>query len=297
MKISVSSYSFHQRIKTGEMTQLDTVSAAAKLGFDGIEFTDLRPNLDQKPTLDEQLQYAEQIRKEAEKCGIAIVGYAIGADLYQGSEEKDAEEIERICGQLRVAAALGAPLLRHDACNKNKIGDRVIGFDRMLPTIAKNARAITEYAATLGIRTCTENHGTVIQDSDRVERLFHAVDHDNYGLLVDVGNFACADEDSVHAVSRLAPYAIHAHAKDFIRYPFGSVVPEGVKPFHSRARNSLLGCAIGDGDIPVAQCIAILQSVGYDGYVSIEFEGSKPCMEELVKGLNNLKSYVAAVQE
>ena len=66
----------------------------------------------------------------------------------------------------------------------------------MLPTIAANARKVTEYAATLGIKTCSENHGTIAQDSYRVEKLFSAVAHENYGLLVDMGNFACVDEDS-----------------------------------------------------------------------------------------------------
>ena len=43
MKLSVSSYSFQQYIRSGRMTQLDTVKKAAELGFEGIEFTDLKP--------------------------------------------------------------------------------------------------------------------------------------------------------------------------------------------------------------------------------------------------------------
>ena len=90
-------------------------------------------------------------------------------------------------------------------------------FDLMLPSIAENARAVTEYGASIGIRTCTENHGRIAQDNDRLERLFNAVAHDNYGLLIDMGNFLFVDEDPVMAVSRLAPYAFHVHAKDFTK--------------------------------------------------------------------------------
>lgn len=293
MKTSVSSYSFQQLLSTGEMTQLDTIAAAAELGFDGIEFTDLRPENKKDASLEEQLAYAKLLRAEAERVGIAIVSYTIGANLYKGSAEADALEVERLCGQLRVAEALGAKNMRHDVCYKNTVDGRVVGFDRMLPTIAKNARAVTEFAQTLGIRTCSENHGYIAQDSDRVERLYYAVDHDNYGLLVDVGNFACADEDSVRAVSRLAPYAIHVHVKDFIKLPFGTEAPEGTKSFATRACNRLMGCAIGDGDIPVKQCLAILRAAEYDGYVSIEFEGSKPCLDELRLGISRLKEYIA----
>ena len=296
MKSSVSSYSFQQLISAGEITQFETVALAAEMGFEGLDFTDLRPDNRKDASLEEQLDFARRLRVEADRVGIAIVSYTIGANLYTGSPEGDAAEVERLCGQLRVAAALGAQCMRHDVCYKNVVDGKLVGFDRMLPTIAKNARAVTEYAKTLGIRTCTENHGYIAQDSDRVERLYYAVDHENYGLLVDVGNFACADEDSAKAVSRLAPYAIHVHVKDFLKFAYGEDVPEELKSFPTRARNRLAGCAIGDGVIPVKQCLAILKAADYNGYVSIEFEGHKPCLDEIRLGLSRLKDYLKEIE-
>ena len=288
MKFSVSSYSFQQYIKEGKMTQLDAVVKAKELGFDAIEFIDLM-----KDTLEGQLEYAKELRAKAEELGIEICAYTIGANLYQGSEEKDAAEVERLKGQLRVAKELGAKLMRHDVCYKEKDENgKITSFGKMLPTIAKNARAVTEYAATLGIKTCTENHGFIAQDADRVEALYNTVDHENYGLLIDVGNFACADECSVKAVSRLAPYAIHVHAKDFHIYPFGESAPDGIRSFTSRGCRTLAGCAIGDGDIPTKQCVAILKKAGYDSYLTVEYEGSEDCIEGIKKGLAALKSYV-----
>ena len=293
MKIAVSSYSYNQYISTGEMSQLDAVKKAAEQGFDGIEFTELRPNNDRNASYDSQLAYAEDIRREVEKYGIEVSSYVVGANLYSGNAEADAKEVDRLCGQLRIAKALGAKIFRHDVCYSEKVDGRVIGYDRMLPTIAANARKVTEYAETLGIITCTENHGYIAQDSDRVEKLFNTVAHDNYGLLVDMGNFACADEDSARAVSRLAPYAVHVHAKDFHKIPFSAPEVEGEKSFRTRGFNRLVGCAVGDGDIPVAQCLAILKKAGYDGYIVIEFEGSGECFGEIEKGrsflLENLK--------
>lgn len=291
MKTAVSSYSYQPLISKGEMTQLDAVRMAKEMGFDGIEFTDLRPV--KSPTLEEQLAYAGEIRAEAERVGIELVAYLVGANLYQGSAEADRAEIERLKGQVDVAAALGVKLMRHDVCSAERVGDRVISFDRMLPTLAEHVREVTEYAAAFGIRTCSENHGLVVQDSDRVERLYNAVGHDNYGLLVDMGNFACVDADSVRSVSRLAPYAIHAHAKDFSILPFDAEIEEGKKFFTSRGCNKLMGCAVGDGDIPVAQCVAILKKAGYDGYITIEFEGNRDCREEVAKGLARLRTYIA----
>ena len=54
-----------------------------------------------------------------------------------------------------------------------------------------------------------------------------------------------------------------------------------------------MGCAIGDGNIPIAQCVEILKKADYDGYITIEFEGNGDCMTEIVKGLACLKQYVA----
>ena len=150
MRLAVSSYSFQQRIKKGEMTQFDTIREAARMGFDGIEFTDLRPENDPKPTLEEQLAYAKRLREEAAAEGVEIVGYMVGANLYRGSREADDAEVDRLKGQLDVAAAMGAKLFRHDVCYSEKLGEKVVGFDRMLPTIAENARRITEYAQALG---------------------------------------------------------------------------------------------------------------------------------------------------
>lgn len=290
MKIAVSSYSFSQCIAAGKMTQLDCVRKAAEMGFEGIDFTELKPN--DKCTLDDQKAYAAQIREEAARWGIAVVACTIGANLYRTSDEENRAEVERVKSQLDVAAIMGARILRHDVCYGEKTGGVVTGFDKMLPTIAKNAREISEYARGLGIKTCSENHGFVAQDSDRVEKLLAAVDHDNYGLLIDVGNFACVDEDSVKAVSRLANYAVHVHAKDFVKKAFGTPDVEGERYLTTRGCNKLVACAIGDGDIPVAQCMAILRRAGYDGYVTIEFEGAEDCLQAIARGRENLMRYL-----
>ena len=286
MKISVSSYSYQQYIKAGKMTQLDVVKKAYEMGISGIDFIDLQPNA--APTLEDQLAYAAEIRKEAEKYGIEIVAYTIGANLYTGSKEGDEKEVERLKGQVRVAAALGAKLMRHDVCKGEKLADgRVVGYYRMLPTIAENARKVTEYAQTFGIRTTSENHGFVAQDSDRVEALYNAVGHENYGLLIDIGNFACADEDSAHAVSRLASYAFHVHAKDFIFRPASSLDPEGF--IRTRGGNYIRGTVLGHGVVPLYDCVKLLKQSGYEGTLSLEFEGLEDNIPALEMGYRTLR--------
>ena len=286
MRISVSSYSFNQYIQAGKLTQLSAIAAAKEIGLDAIEFTDLMP-----PEGVTEAEYAKEIRAEADRLGMTINAYTIGANLFQDTPEAQAAEVERLKKKVDVAVILGATVMRHDVCWRLTGKGEGRTFDSMLPTIAKAAREITEYAAARGVRTCSENHGYIAQDSDRVERLVNAVAHDNYGVLVDMGNFACADEDSAMAVSRLAPLAFHAHAKDFTKRSFYEGPARGY--FQTRACNYLKGEAVGEGDIPVKQCIAILKRAGYDGFLSIEYEGSGDCIEGIKAGFANLTRFLA----
>lgn len=282
MKISVSSYSFAQYHRAGKLDYITTMEKAHEMGFEAIEYIDLPGGSHEK-----ECELAAVLRARADELGMDINAHTVSANLYQGSEEADKYEVERIKRKLDVAAILGAKVLRHDACwNIPKTGN-VRSFDAMLPTIAKNARDITEYAATLGIRTCVENHGFLAQDSDRMERLFNAVNHENFGLLVDMGNFVCVDEDNPIAVSRVAPYAVHAHAKDMYK---SKTAIEGYG--QTRACNYFKGAVLGEGDVEVEKCVAILKKAGYDGYLSIEFEGSEDCIEGIAKGFAYLKTLI-----
>ncbi len=288
MKLAVSAYSY----ANSKISDVERIHRAAETGFEGIEFVELLE--DQEITHEEKLAYAKSLRREAEACGLAIPAYAIGAKMYRGDREADLAEIERLKREVEVAAALGAPVMRHDIMNTEVVGDRVVSFERMLPVIADNVRAVTEYAQTLGVRTCSENHGRLIQDIDRMEKLYNTVGHDNYGLLLDIGNFACADVSSTAAISRLAPYAFHVHVKDMKIIPFGEELDPEQSYITSRSANKLMLCTLGEGDIPVAHCIAILKRAkpSYDGWISLEYEGKKPCLEEIPKSLALMKQYV-----
>ncbi|MBQ7822263.1 MAG: sugar phosphate isomerase/epimerase [Clostridia bacterium] len=285
MKISVSSYSFSQYIRAGKMTQLDCVKKAHELGITGIDYIDI-----DGATQQDRLDNAKLIRAEAEKYGIEIVAYTIGANLFTGNAESDDAEMKKLIDKLDVAEALGASLMRHDMTSALTGKGDGRSFDLMIPTLAERARRVTEIAASKGIRTCTENHGFISQDAERIERLYNAINHENFGLLIDIGNFACVDDDSVKAVSRLAPYAFHIHAKDFHKRTFEQGPAEGY--FETRGCNYLAGCAIGEGDIPVAQCMAIIKKAGYDGWVTIEYEGGNDCIEGIARGRDYLEKVI-----
>jgi sugar phosphate isomerase/epimerase len=154
-------------------------------------------------------------------------------------------------------------------------------------------REVTEYAASKGIRTCTENHGYLMQDAQRVEELILAVGHENYGWLVDMGNFACADQDCAYSVGIAAPYAFHVHAKDFL-IKSGSEIDPGMGWFRSRSGNYLRGTVAGHGAVPIAQCVYILKKAGYDGYLTLEFEGMEENLTAIEAGYAYLKRIIGS---
>jgi sugar phosphate isomerase/epimerase len=287
MKIGVSSYSYSRLVRGGQIKQIEVPAYAKKVGFDVVEFSTIA--VPEGETLD---HFAPILREECDKVGIPIANYTIGADFLRAPGGWKSE-VERLKGELKIAKILGVPGMRHDATAgfpANHLGGK--SFDDALPTLAKGCRAVTEIAADMGIRTMVENHGQFCQDSERVEKLICAVAHPNFGALIDMGNFLCADENPGQAVGRLLPYCFHTHAKDFHVKP-GTAPAPGVGWFLSRGGNFLRGAIIGHGDVPVTQCLRRIRQAKFDGVLSIEFEGMEDVLTGIELGLQNLRRFVS----
>lgn len=275
MKIGVSSYSFSKYMNHTHADYFKICDLAKEFGFDGIEFIDL--SLDVQPA--ESLEaLAVAIREHCASIDLPIIAYTVGADFIDHENELD-----RLKKQVDIAALLGAKVMRHDVTWRRDLDWREI-IDR----VADDVRALTVYAEEKGVRTCTENHGFVMQDSNRVEALIRAVNHPNYGWLVDMGNFLCADEPAVHALSIAAPYAFHAHAKDFLMKDEapcdGWII--------TRNGKAIRGTVVGHGVVPIPHCVRVLRENSYDGWLSLEFEGMEDNLPALKAGLAYLRKVV-----
>ncbi len=289
MKIGVSSYSYSRYLQEKRLDLFGVIEKTAELGFDGIEFSGLGMPADSP----EIIPFAGKIKEACKKAGLPILNYTVGADFL--ARKSWQEEVERLKGEVKVAAALGVSSMRHDATYgfpKDHKGPT--DFAAALPILADGCRAVTKFAEGFGIRTMVENHGFFAQDSIRCEQLMRTVNHKNFGSLIDIGNFACADEESVSAVMRMTPYVFHVHAKDFhIKNALRDADP-GQGWFKSRGGNYLRGSIIGHGNIDVMGCIRVLKNAGYNGPLSIEFEGMEDNLQALKIGLENLRRYCQA---
>ncbi|MEF3355913.1 sugar phosphate isomerase/epimerase [Paenibacillus sp. GYB006] len=281
MKLGLSSYSLYQALKKGTMTIADVIDFTADHGGEHIEIVPLGYNLTEQPELIDLI-----VAKAAER-GIEISNYAIGANFLVDSEEAYQQEIARVKNEVDIANRLGVKLMRHDVASSPDVS--IANFNANIDRLAAACREIAEYAGKYGITTSVENHGYFIQHSDRVQALIHAVNMPNFKTTLDVGNFLCADEQPLAGVKNNLPYASIVHIKDFYVRPAGQNPGDGF--FRSTAGNYLRGAVAGQGDIPMRDVIQLVKASGYDGYLSLEFEGVEDCEFGARVGLANVKRF------
>ncbi|UUZ96347.1 sugar phosphate isomerase/epimerase [Paenibacillus sp. P25] len=281
MKLGLSSYSLSRAIKAGEMTILDAVRWTAEHGGEHIEIVPIGFTLDDQPRL------IEAIRRQAEEAGIELSNYAIAANFIQPDEASYEAEIARVQKQVDIARDLGVRLMRHDVASRPIPEATLTRFHADLEKLAEACRRVADYAASFGIVTSVENHGYYIQASDRVQELVHAVGRDNFRTTLDIGNFMCADEDSVIATKKNIGIASMVHLKDFYLRPAHR--DPGKAGSARRAANFLRGAIVGQGDIDMWSVLRTIKESGYDGYISVEFEGLEPCTFGSSAGLGNAR--------
>lgn len=285
MKLGVSTYSLFGALQAGTMNVLDVIDWVAELGGEHVEIVPLGFDLHKNPEL------VDQIRERAAARRIDISNYAIGANFASDSGIDFEAEVERVIREVEIAARLGVKLMRHDVASSPDISQE--NFDREFIRLVEACRRIADAAKPYGITTSVENHGYFIQHSSRVDALVTGVNRSNFRTTLDVGNFMCVDELPSSAVQRNLEIASMVHVKDFYVRP--KVQPPGEGWFPTSHGNWLRGAIVGHGDIPMWDIVKMIKASGYDGYISLEFEGLEECRQGTRIGLENVKRIWNAV--
>ncbi|GGG19500.1 sugar phosphate isomerase/epimerase family protein [Paenibacillus abyssi] len=281
MKLGLSSYSLFRAIRDGQLTVTDAINWIAEHGGEHIEIVPMGFNLQENPEL------IDEITQAAQKAGIDISNYAIGANFVTDSDEEFAAKIAEVKAQVDIANRLGVKLMRHDVASRPIEIATIRQFELDLPRLVEACRHVADYASQYGITTSVENHGYYIQAADRVQRLVNEVDRDNFKTTLDIGNFMCVDENPVVSVKKNLPLASIIHLKDFYLRPEGQNPGEGW--FRTAGGNYLRGAITGQGDINMREVLRVIKQSGYDGYISIEFEGMEDCLTGSRIGLNQVR--------
>lgn len=185
---------------------------------------------------------------------------------------------------------MGAKVVRSDlsAWGRTREENVIENFDRDLPKLISYCQELADYAAQYDITLTVENHGTYVNGGDRVRRLILGVNRKNYKCTLDVGNAICVDEDPMVCIEALLPFATMIHFKDFY-------IRENPLEFGNgnwQATNNgrwFRGSIVGHGDLPVYKIMQRVKEYGYDGDVSIEFEGMEDSLVGAKISMENVK--------
>jgi sugar phosphate isomerase/epimerase len=287
MKIGVSAYSFHVHLTSGRLTLEEAVKAAAKLGFEGFEMLP-RYFKSARGVAAE----AAQLRKMLADSALETSCYTLSSELglAEGPERRAA--IENVRREIDIAVVLGARVCRVEGTAGPGKGEEV-SFDEMLKRVVEGTKPLADYALKMGVKLGVENHGHYMGSFHRIAQLIKDVNSPAYGAVPDIGNFLLVDEDPASACRELARHAVHVHAKDFVRKP--PVPSMGKGWFISTGGFQHQGAVVGEGDVPVRECLKALRDRGYDGFLSVEHEAPEDPLEGLKRSRANLAEMLAAL--
>lgn len=223
-------------------------------------------------------------------AGLAISCYTLSSNfgLPEGAERRAL--VDNIRHETDMAVILGAKVCRIESTFGPK-SDEKVTFEDMIDRVVRGTKEVAEHALTLGVRLGLENHGRYMGSFHTVAQLIKDVDSPAYQAVPDIGNFFVVDEDPLAACRELAKFAIHVHAKDFRRMPADPKMGEGW--FVTPGGYQLQGAVVGEGDVPVRECLKALRDRGYDGCLSVEHESPEDPIEGLRRSRAHLEEMLA----
>lgn len=269
MQVGVSMWSYVSHVRQEKMDVLSFLDTVKELGADGVELLEFFWK-------DKEAELPKVLEK-ARALGLTIGSFAIGNDLSHPDEAERKAQVAAIKDGVDTAVALGTNRLRVFAGHHNEVG-----YEKSLSWIIEGLKEGAAYAEPTGVVLCLENHGTMAGRADQVKEIIEAVGSPALRANPDTGNFRTVGEDSAEAVAALAPITSNVHFKDF-RW----AKPEETEHVYEGLNGSrVVGTAIGDGDVDLPKVVQILRDSGYDGFLTIEYEGGEDPATALPRSVN-----------
>lgn len=204
---------------------------------------------------DNLLARAAEIRALSAETGVRLVALAPAVTLGEW------DHLEKLAVGARALDPERPPMIRVGA----------LRYDRTRPYLPQflAARAgfaeLVEWARQRGVKVLYEIHvGTVAVTASRAYELLRDLDPDHIGAIYDVPNMCRVGlEDTRMGLEILGPYLAHCHIGNG-RPVAGQPDEQGVVPW------SYAFCDLQSGIANIAQIVADLQAVGYQGFLSLE---------------------------
>ena len=242
-RLSLAEWSFHRTLFSKKMTNLDFPSAAAELGFEGVEYVN---QFFKDKAKDEA--YLAELNNRCTYSGVQsllIMCDGEGA-LGDPNEAKRKRAVENHLKWLDAANALDCHSIRVNASSSGS-------WEEQAQRAADGLRALTEEGAKRGLSIIVENHGGLSSNGAWLSQVIREVDHQGCGTLPDFGNFNLGGGktyDCCKGVSEMMPFAKAVSAKS---HEFDD---SGIEVHTDYAR-----------------MLKIVKDAGYRGFIGVEYEG------------------------
>ena len=293
MKIAVSMWSYFQSWKAGKLDLAGFIREAKKAGADGVELLDFFYNEPDKPRIEEfDHDYLEahraRIIEALSETGLPVPIFSVANNFAKTDPELRELAFRKIQFGVTEATKYGADVVRVFA------GDVAEGitFDQAYNWIIEGLARASEFAAQMNIKLALENHGTLAGKGDQVCKIIEdvraAAGNDALGANPDTGNFLLVNQPSDEAIRIVAPFANMVHFKDFVREPAGH---EGFA-YEALDGRRYVGMAVGEGEVKLEACISALKDAGFNGWLSVEYEGEEDPMTAVPRSIANARKYI-----
>ncbi len=274
MKIAVSSLSFRDPLKRGELKLFQVPGACAVLGFEFVELADrflrtrgrtgrllmaLGREEEERPP-DLSPVSLGQLEKGLRAAGTPLICFTADNDFIPPKAAMLPEQVRY------VKAVIGAS--RYLECGMVRLWLTQRLWQRAeVPQPTLDAfREVVETAARANVRLALENRSGQLEELEAIVSIIEQIRSYHLGACLSFGRLP------PHAwrvgLMRLLPYTIHVHAT-------------------SRAFDA-------DGNettIPYAAGIAALNKINYQGFISIEYEGEGDPLEGIVATRRLIERY------
>ena len=250
----------------------EVISLASKYGIENLEIRGLSGVLDNASIPCFSDSEIEKTKKMLSEAGISV--RVVGAFASFDTREKHEANILEAMNAVLVAAKLGAPYVR-------VFGNRIRG-DMLdaCKNVSDGILALCSEAKPYGVCVLLEVHG----DFNTAETLAPILDAlsavENFGLIWDIAHSHTAyGENFAEFYDIIRPYIKHVHIKD------SGISVDGKRQLHLP----------GEGDIPIKAIMKKMESDGFGGCYSLEWE--RHWHKELLPIEDALDAFLAVATE
>ncbi|HJQ13260.1 MAG TPA: sugar phosphate isomerase/epimerase family protein [Anaerolineales bacterium] len=227
---------------------IDTIiKKAAAFGYSGIEWRGGSEGHVQPAMHSYEKRALQKMSGDAGLKTLAVTAYTSFVSSLAEERQSNVDELRRYAD---LAAELGAGYVRAF------LGE-LPAETNLTPSIYQNIldslNTASEYASSVGVRIAVEPHDNFTRSTVVSPILDRS--HPNLGVIWDLGNTFAAGEDPDEGFALLRDRLAYVHVKDGIR--------QGV---------SWQLCALGQGNVPLAQAFRLLLESGYEGAFNVEWE-------------------------